>query len=468
MITLKISNTDIRLMETARGRVLRWASRSLEPGMFEEGVISNPGALGAAIKQLMTSSGIKGKNLIVSVSGLYSLVRTVTVSGPGEVTREAVLEAAMEVMPLSEDELYLSWQTVATVGGRQQVLVVGVPRDALDGEVQALKAAGINPHLLDLKTMALARAVDREQALILNIQSSSFDMAVVVDGVIEVMHTTAWQPEELTVEEKAEHLATALEMTVGFYESQHPDFPLDPTTPLFVTGQMSRDFTLMENLQARVEYPFEPIAPPLAYPQHLPVSQYAVNIGLALKGTAAKGPGQSGYSLPDINLLPDIYRAWRPSARQMHFFLGIVVAIVLLFPFYQLTTGATGETASLKVRYDAVNRLLEQRQVEIRSREPLQKAVNEYNTIVGMGGGFVEDLEVINSLAEELGIEMQTITHSGGSITFNCQAKSYIVFREYITALKESGRFSSVTAVPVEQAQYPPEYVKEGTLTLTR
>ena len=469
MITLEISSTDIRLMETVGGRVIRWASRSLEPGIFEEEVVSDPQALSAAIKQLMDSSGIKGKNVIASVSGLYSLSRMVIVSSLGGVTRQAVLEAAMGVMPLSEEELYLSWQTVAPVESGEQVLVVGVPRDVLDSEVQALKATGITPRVLDLKAMALTRAVNREQALILNIQSSSFDMVVVANGVPEVMRTSAWQQDELTVEERAEHLAIALELMVGFYNSHHPSFPLDITTPLFVTGQMSGDLALMENLQARVGYLFEPFTPPLVYPEHLPVSQYAVNIGLALKGTAAaKSLGQSGYSLPDMNLLPETYRPWRPTARQLYYFLGIVAAIVLLLPLYQLTTSAMNETANLKTRYTAFNSLMERRQVEIRNREPLQGAINEYNTIVGVGGGFVEDLQVITSLAEELGIDVVgSITHSGSSINFNCQAKDHIAFRKYIAALTGSGRFSSVTP-PIEPAKYPPEYVTGGPLTLTR
>ncbi len=119
MITLEISGTEIKLMETEGGKVIKWASRSLEPGMFEEGVISDPQALSAAVKQLMKSSGINGRDVTASVSGLYSLSRIVMVpTPPGEtVTRPVVLEAAMDVMPLSEDELYLSWQTIATTEG---------------------------------------------------------------------------------------------------------------------------------------------------------------------------------------------------------------------------------------------------------------------------------------------------------------------------------------------------------------
>jgi len=464
VVTLEISNTEIRLIETAGERVIKWASHSLEPGIFEEGVISNPQALSAAVKQLMTSSGIKARDVTVSVSGLYSLSRIVMVPNPveGVTTEEMVLEAAREVMPVSEGEQYLSWQTIATAEGGQQVLVVGVPRDVIDSEVQALRAAGINPRVLDLKAMALVRAVHREQALILNIEPTSFDMIIVVGGVARVMRTTAWQQGDLSVEDKAERLAVALELTVGFYNSHNPSFPFDPTTPLFITGQMSGDLALMEKLQARAECPVEPLVPPLAYPAHLPVSQYAVNIGLALKGTAAsKEVGQGDYSLPDINLLPQVYRPWRPSTRQIQAFCGILVVIVLLFPLYQVTTEAMDKTASLETRYSIINNELVRRQAEIKNREPLQKAINEYRLIENMGGGFTENLQVINSQAEELNIEVESITYGGSGITITCRAENYAAFDDYLTALEESGRF--LTPIPPPEG-YP--YTKEGTIRL--
>ncbi|GAI52078.1 unnamed protein product, partial [marine sediment metagenome] len=121
---------------------------------------------------------------------------------------------------------------------------------------------------LELKAMALARAVNREQALILNIEPSSFDIIMIVNGIPEVIRTTAWQQNELTLEDKAEHLGLSLELTVGFYNTNHPNTPLDPATPLLITGQMSGEPTLIEKLEARLGYPIKLLTPPLDCPSH--------------------------------------------------------------------------------------------------------------------------------------------------------------------------------------------------------
>jgi len=466
IVTLEIDTTAIRFMETREGRVVKWASLALDPTLFEDGVISDPPALSAAVRQLMDSSGIKARDVIASVSGLYSVSRIVAVSNPpgGVTTRESVLEAAGDMMPLSMDELYLSGQTIATGEGVQQVLVVGVPRDVLDAEMLALRMAGINPRILELKTIALARAVNKEQALILNIEPSSFDIVIVVNSIPEVMRTIAWQPDSLTIEDRVEHLAMNLELTVGFYNSHHLDTPLDPATPFLITGQISADLDLMEKLPARVGYPVESLAPPLECPKHMPVSQYAVNIGLALKGrTPSKSLEQDSYLPPDINLLPGTYKPWKPSARQVYFACFVIAAIALLFPLYQMTSGAMDKTADLQASYTSLNNRMQLIQLEIKNREPLQKAIGEYNTIVDMGGGFTEDLSVIKSEADRLGVQVESIAHDGKSITVNCQTEpeSYIVFREYVTSLEESGRFATVTP-PSEKFSY----ITGGTIKL--
>ncbi|MDD5038424.1 MAG: pilus assembly protein PilM [Dehalococcoidales bacterium] len=462
VITLEISSTHLRLMETTGHKVVKWASRALEPGMFEGAVISDPQAVGKILRQFMKLSGINGSNAVIGISGLYSISRMVMVTDPtaGKTLQEVVLDAAKAVMPLAEEELYFSWQPVGTVEGGQQVMVVGVPRDVIDSEMRALKAAGLSPRIVELKAMSLIRTVNRRQALILNVEPSTFDTIIVVGGVAEVMRTTAWQPGELSMEARAEHLAVALDLAVGFYNAHHPDSPLDTAISLFVTGQMSGDAALMEKLKARVVYSIGQLAPLLEGPAHLPLSQYAVNIGLALRGTVpAEGPGEGGYLPLDINLLPQSYQQWKPSTKQIIFAGAMVVALAVLFPLFNITADAMKDTSIVKSRYDIFNSELQRRQQELARREPLQRAIDEYNSIVAMGGGVTEDLTVIDTAAENLGIILSSVSHEGKSITISCQAGDYIIFRNYIAALEASGRFS--TPIPPPEG-YP--YIKGGTI----
>ena len=464
VVTLDVDSSAIRLLEIRRGVVRKWASVSLEPEGAEEETALGRQALGTMVRQLMASSGIKARKVIAGLSGLYSINRLLPMSSlpQGLTTQEAVEEVAKEIMPVPGDKLYLSWQTITAGEDEQQVLILGVPRGTVDDAAQALKTVGINPHILELRTMALTRAVSREQALILNIEPSSLDVIIVVNNIPRIMRAVAWQPGDLTEEDTVEHLAVTLEITVDFYDSNHPDTPLDPATPLFITGQMSADLTLMEKLQARLRYPVESLAPPLDYPESLPISQYAVNIGLALRGTALSREREEGGYMPlDINLLPESYRPWKPAARQLYAAGLIIVAIALLFPVFQVAAEAMEKTADLQIKFNVLNARLELQKTEIKRREPIKKAIAEFNTIINKGGNFTEDLEVIRSEAEELGVQVESITHEGGSISVTCQSDDYVTFRAYKMALEESGRFT--TPIPPPEG-YP--YTTGGILKM--
>ncbi|MFC2067390.1 hypothetical protein ACFLUO_10195, partial [Chloroflexota bacterium] len=74
----------------------------------------------------------------------------------------------------------------------------------------------------------------------------------------------------------------------------------------------------------------------------------------------------------------------------------------------------------------------------------------------------IEDIEVINDLAEKVGISLESVNHNGTDVSVKCASDNYTVFRNYITALGESENFT--TPVPPPEG-YP--YTTSGTIKLT-
>jgi type IV pilus assembly protein PilM len=463
LITLDISSSGIRVMETSDNKIVSWASHSMEPGIFEDGVIVNSEALGIIIKELLNSSGIKGNRITASVSGLYSLTRIIIVPTPLEVSvaEEAVVEAVENLLPVTHEETYLSWESIGLSEGGHQVITHTVPKETIDEQIKAIKTAGMSIRVLDLKPMALARTVNQKDALVLNIEPDSFDIVMIIEGLAEVVRTAAWQQEDMSLEEKAEYLITALDTTVGFYDTSRPNFPFGKSNPLFITGQLSEDIELVNRIQAGLRYTEGKFEIPFEYPEHFPISQYATNIGLSMKGTGTRDNEPGGYITPDINLLPKNYKPWKPSRKQIYFSVAFIIVLAILFPMYTVTSNAMAETSELQKQQNSLNELLDLRKAEIAKRDPLKQAVEEYNTIINLGGGFREDYETITGIAKELKVNIPSINHLGSIIKFSCLTDNYQVFRQFITALEASGRFLS-PIIPPEG--YP--YIKSGEITL--
>ena len=333
----------------------------------------------------------------------------------------------------------------------------------MDDRIRALKIAGINPQVIELKSMALARGVNKEQALVFNIEPTNYDIIIVVKGVPEVMHSLAWRRDSMSREDAAEYLATKLEMAVDFYNSNHLDAPFDTTNPLYITGEMSVEPGMIEKLQERLGFNIEQLTPPLECPAFLPISQYAVNIGLAMRKEIAlrDNDGGAGFLPLDINLLPRAYQPWRPTSSQVYAAVLLIAAVALIFPLMDVTAEAMGRTVVLEQKSASLDDQLMLKQAEIQRREPLQKAINEYNSIVTREGSFSEDIRVIMKEAERFTVEVNAFSHGGSEITISCAAQDYQSFRAYLLALEESGRFA--TPIPPPEG-YP--YTTSGSIKL--
>ena len=467
VVTLDISRTHIRLMEARGGVVRRWADISYDPREIEPETVKGERALGAMVKKLMASSGIKASKVVASIDGLYTVSRIIPVANlpPAPTLEESVNDMAKEVMPVSMESIYFFWQSISTGEDEKQVFAVGVPRGVIDSKVRAMKHAGIAPNVLELKSIALSRAVNRERAIIFNIEPDSLDIVIVVQGVPEIMHSLAWQYEGLSGEDAVEYLATNFEMTVDFYNAHHIKLPFDVDNPLFITGQLSAEPDLVERLQERLAYKIEQLIPPLTCPPFLPVSQYAVNIGLAQRAEAALSGSsrqEAGMASFGMNLLPDAYRPWHPTAQQVYSAAVLVLAVALAFPLSQVSAEEMEKTRKLEMQNNILTNQLALKMLEIQNREPLQNAISEYGSVVKREGSFSEDIGFILAEAGRIGVDIGSLTNDGKNINITCQAEDYLDFRLYMTALADSGRFA--TPIPPPEG-YP--YTQGGSIKLT-
>ena len=352
VVAIDVDSFSIRLLEVNDRRVERWVSAALEPGTVRDGAVADPEALGAQIRQLVRSSGVRTRQVVASMSGLYSTSQVLALPPQTErEARRAMPGLAREAIPL--EDVRLEWQLMPPDETGQEVLVQGVPASLVDTQLAALHSAGINSNVLETKTVALTRAVDRQQAIIVNVEPTSTDVVVVVNGIPRIMRTVA-QPRELSPEERAGQVVQIVQQTANYYLDHHTGAWVLEETPLFLVGSLADHPVVVETVISRIEYQLEPFEPPIERPPHLPTTQYAVAIGLALewlqdsKDATSENGAHAGARPLHLNLIPRSIPWWRPTPARLVFTVGVLVEAAFALMLMGAAADASAKSGSLQ------------------------------------------------------------------------------------------------------------------------
>ncbi|MFQ6100201.1 MAG: type IV pilus biogenesis protein PilM [Anaerolineae bacterium] len=283
-MTLSIEATEVRLLVVRRQRLLRWDRLPLPAGVLRNGQVVQPTAFGQVIADLIERAKGPRRQAVVSLGGQGSLIRILSLpTVPPRLLGEAVQRAARRELPLPPEELYLSRQVVGDSSApRLQVFILGVPREALDNCIIGLRSAGVRPRAMDLKPLALVRAVNLPDVLLADLEAET-ESVVLVRGFVPYIVRSAALPGEAEhpLDERAEHLVVEIQRTLDFYNSTTAAEHLPWPPVVCLTGALGGE----EEVRARIEahWPLVEPAPPLPLPEELPLLPYLVNVGLALK-----------------------------------------------------------------------------------------------------------------------------------------------------------------------------------------
>ena len=459
VVTLYIDDSSLRLLVAKGKKVEKWADMALEPGLVKDGVISDEAEVAAKIKELLKGLEVRTKKVVAGLTGLRCLTPLISLPQlPKALLAEAIRQETETIMPVPLEQFYLTWQTISA-RREEKVFVVAVPRNAVDALVNTLRQAGVEPDLMDIKPLALARVVKEATAVIVDVQPTEFDIVIMVDGIPQPIRTQSLPRAAKSWEEKLPIIRQELDRTIKFYDSSHPENPLASDTPVFVSGELTP-----ESLAGELKHPVLPLSSPLKCPPGLLLGRYMANIGLAVKKISSVR--RACPSKVNVNALPDVYRPEPPSLINMFVPPIIVVAIGLLAFLFMLIQNTATDTAAAQAELDTLNQLLKEKRAEnqLQTEEigELEKEVSElevtYDAFATVLDSFDSnhaevngDLAVVISTLPSV-VKLTSISHATG-LAISGTAPSEEEVLAYATALRASGRFSQVIVSNIRRTE---------------
>jgi len=458
--TLNITAREIRLLSAGRKGVQYWSSEELPSGWLKDGHVLEPEGVGAAIKSLFESAGISRSNVIICVTGLPFIHRTVKLPPMKQsLVRDSIHHFMSKEISIPTEQMCLSWATIDENDGEVTYLVLGIDQEIADAIARTMKEARIRRWTIDLKSLALARAASLADALIVSMESDCYDIVLVHDGNVSTMHTVSLEDGALSPVEHAEQLVVEISKAVTYDARKHGGHPLGQYTPLLLTGEISCDDGIRDLIQMELGYPTEPLTPPLTLQRSLPVHLYSTNMGLALKYTSdleiVPQEGNS-YSDIDLDILSGRYARPRKRLPYISLLVPLVLAITIGFvpPIQQAGIDHDTENLRLQNELSMVNRQLQavrlseekagqiQGEIDYVFRQ-LEAAQKGRQALFGNQGGFGDDLiKVINALPLESCFTSIKLLPEQILVTGHADNALQVI--DFTTNLKQSGFSSSI------------------------
>jgi type IV pilus assembly protein PilM len=161
-LVLDIGSSSVKLAEVHHGaggpRLTALGVAPLPPTVIQSNVIQDEGPVVEAIRTLRAATGAQAEQVITAVPGPAVIVKKVILPAvTGAQVEAAVLAEAGHLIPDSLDNVNLDYQVIDAIedGNKMEVLVVAVKREIINSYTDTIRAAGLEPVVVDVDYFAL-------------------------------------------------------------------------------------------------------------------------------------------------------------------------------------------------------------------------------------------------------------------------------------------------------------------------
>ena len=248
---MDLSSATLRVVEGMPGSALRCGESGLPPGVLEEGTVKDQGAVGQALRQVIARSEITATRALVAVSDSLASFRVL--SFPMGTTDGALSAAVKNQLDLGSERMaYRYFDIPSSYAAERLVLATVWDRHHVDTIVGAVRAAGLDPAVVDLKSMCMARTLTVDSCLLLDLLSKPCEAVLVDDRLPRVWHSFDVDRDG----DVAQSIAAGLRPLVGFQRYAYASF--GPESPILVRAEpaLAADgVARLEQLTGRVVLP---------------------------------------------------------------------------------------------------------------------------------------------------------------------------------------------------------------------
>ena len=258
---------------------MRCASAPVPNGAAAGGKVSDPGAVARALRPLLARAEITQTHAFVAASDSVATFRILRFAASSS-ARDVDAAIARE-LPFDPQLMSTRWMDLGDAQGEQRAVYAAAwDRAMVKNLTEAIKLAGLEPVVLELKSASVARAVPAPACVVLDLASDPAEIILVDDHLPQVWHS--FKVKDPIGDDEVSELAGPLRTALRFYRRQS-DGDFGSTAPVFVSSEQALPAQLIAALSGLVGQPVLLLPVPARVPPNVRHSTYLACLGLLMR-----------------------------------------------------------------------------------------------------------------------------------------------------------------------------------------
>ena len=286
LLSLTVWGGQLRMMVSRGDQVLWHHVVPLNPEFLEGGVIAQPEAVASSIRLALESAELKGVNrCVAALPGFHCLTAVVDLPSAREVRPDEVLpREARRLFSYRPESSLLSWWKVPLTERLRRYAVVVTRRAALRSMAEVASEAGLRLDAVDCGPLALARAANVSEGVVVQAESDGCEVVVLKSGALGLVRSAFWGADVVDAETLASRVVDLVERSIASHNDSNAMGPLSSSAPVYLSGAAAE--MVEPQVSDSLGRALAEMTPPLTYPQGMPLGELVVNLGMALREVA--------------------------------------------------------------------------------------------------------------------------------------------------------------------------------------
>jgi len=258
-------------IEVRSGAVVRWFREPIRPEWMKQGDPVAVSALAQVLRGGVQAAGMRSRQVRLTLCDEAAVVRRVRMPVMAKKDLAGAMRFAAErEMPFPPQRAVYAWDVVSTEGSLT-ISVAAAWKDVVDRAAAVVVQAGLVPTVIEPRSIALGRALNSENAIIVDGSAGMLEMTVLAAG-----HPV--YSDSIPRNSESNGQAVDIEALIS---RGHRHFPAAASSPVLLVGDLESELDQVRVRARRGTSLLNGTSP--ARPPDLPAAGFLANFGLAMR-----------------------------------------------------------------------------------------------------------------------------------------------------------------------------------------